>query len=108
MAGAASFLWAVIVLLLVAWVLMLTGTVNIGVDFGLWINVLLVLAVAGAALNLFVFPFLSRTRKTTTATTASGTAAGAPATGTTAAGTTASGTAQREVVQETKDGQSLS
>jgi len=102
MTGAANFLWIIIALLLIAWALAVTGTINLGVNFSLWINVLLVLALVGAVLNLVVFPFLSRTRKSSTVVSDTGTAAD------TAGGAATTGTARREAVQETKEGQSLS
>jgi hypothetical protein len=103
--GAAAFIWIVAAVLALAWLLTQTGTVRLGVDFGFWINLLLVLAVLGAALNLFVLPFLSRSRKTTTtSTTAADTAAGAAP----GAGAPAARAAQREAVQETKEQPPLS
>jgi hypothetical protein len=97
--GAAVFIWIIVAVLALAWLLTQTGTVRLGIDFGFWINLLLILAVLGVALNLFVLPFLSRSRKTTTSTTAADTEAGtAPGTGATAARES-----QRESVQETKE-----
>jgi hypothetical protein len=97
--GAAVFIWIIVAVLALAWLLTQTGTVQLGIDFGFWINLLLILAVLGAALNLFVLPFLSRSRKTTTSTTAADTEAGtAPG-----AGATAARESQRESVQETKE-----
>jgi hypothetical protein len=97
--GAAVFIWIIVAVLALAWLLTQTGTVQLGIDFGFWINMLLILAVLGAALNLFILPFLSRSRTTTTSTTAADTEAGtAPGTGATAARES-----QRESVQETKE-----
>ena len=97
MSGATGPIWALVVVLALAWVLTQTGTVRLGVDFNLWVHILLVLAVLGVVFNLFVVPFLSRGRTTTTRTAsdASGTVAppGAPATGTTS----------QAVEQETRD-----
>ena len=75
MGSAVMFLWAMVVILALAWALAQTGTVNLGVNFGLWVNLLLALAVLGALFNLVVVPFLGRSRTTRTSSTASGTAA---------------------------------
>jgi hypothetical protein len=97
--GAAVFIWIIVAILALAWLLTQTGTVRLGIDFGFWINLLLILAVLGVVLNLFVLPFLSRSRKTTTSTTAADTSAGAaPGTGAPVARES-----QRESVQETKE-----
>jgi hypothetical protein len=90
MTGAVAFLWIVIVILGLAWVLLQTGAMNLGVDFGLWIHVLLGLAVVGAVFNLFVMPFLERRR--TSETSSSSTTRGP-----------ANATAHRETVRETRD-----
>jgi hypothetical protein len=93
MGGAAGFMWVIVVILGLAWVLIQTKTVNIGVDFNLWINLLLVLAVLGAAINLIVLPLLGRRSTTRTTVETSGTSAAAPA----------SSTTSQEVVQETQE-----
>src|SRR5215217_5871363 len=72
MGSAAMFIWVMVVLLGLAWALVQTGTVNLGVNFNLWVNLLLILAVAGAVFNLFIVPFLGRSRTTTTSTSAAG------------------------------------
>jgi hypothetical protein len=102
--GAAVFIWIIVAVLGLAWLLTQTGTVRLGIDFGFWINVLLVLAVLGAALNLFVLPFLSRSRKTTTTATAADTAVGAAP----GAGAPGARESQREAVHETKEPPPLS
>ena len=66
MAGASAFIWVMVVILGLAWALTQTGTVNLGVNFNLWVNLLLVLAVLGAVFNLFIVPFLGRSRTTST------------------------------------------
>lgn len=104
MTGAAVFIWIIVAVLALAWLLTQTGTVRLGIDFGFWINLLLVLAVLGAALNLVVLPFLSRSRRTTTTATAADTAAGAAPGG----GAPAARASQREAVQETKEPPPLS
>ena len=113
MGSAGMFIWAMVVILALAWALVQTGTVNLGIDFNLWVNVLLVLAVLGVIFNLFIVPFLSRSRTTSTSAHTAGTAApgvvptAAPPTavppGTVAPGAPASGAASQEVVQETRD-----
>ena len=108
MGGAASFIWVMVVILALAWALVQTGTVRLGVDFNLWINVLLGLAVLGAIFNLFILPFLGRRTTTTTSASATGTrvpdgprpTVADPPVG-------ASGAAQREVVQDTRERPSL-
>ena len=52
MGGAVGFIWVMVAILALAWVLMQTGTVKLGVDFNLWVNVLLVLAVLGGSIVL--------------------------------------------------------
>src|SRR5215210_5101574 len=74
MGGAAGFIWVMVVILALAWALVQTGTVRVGVDFNLWVNILLGLAVLGAIFNLFVIPFLGRRTTTTTAADARGSA----------------------------------
>jgi hypothetical protein len=109
MGGASAFIWVMVVILGLAWALAQTGTVDLGVNFNMWINLLLVLAVLGAVFNLFVVPFLGRSRTTSTAarmdTAATGAAApGAPVTPVAPTTTTPqSGAASQEVVQETRD-----
>ena len=92
MGGATGLIWALVVLLALAWVLAQTGTVNLGVDFNLWVHILLVLAVLGVVFNLFIAPLLGRSRTTTTSSTESG---------------PASGTTHREVEQDTRDRTSM-
>jgi hypothetical protein len=111
MGGAAGFLWMAVVILALAWALELSGTVRLGINLGFWLPALLVLALLGAIFNMFVMPFMGRSRTTRTAAAASGTAApvaAAPA-ATTAPTTTvpASGAAEQEVVTETRDRPSL-
>jgi hypothetical protein len=111
MGGAAGFIWVMVVILALAWALVQTGTVNLGVDFNLWVNVLLGLAVLGLIFNLFILPFLGRKTTSTTSASASGTAApaappaapAAPAATTADPNVPATSAGQREVVQETKD-----
>ena len=115
MGGAAGFLWLAVVILALAWALELTGTVRLGVNLGMWLPVLLVLTLLGAVFNMFVMPFIGRSRTTRTSATSAGTAAPAAvapgtvattpvAPGTVPATTTpAAGSAQQEVVQETRD-----
>ena len=100
MGGAVGFIWAVVAILALAWVLMQTGTVKLGVDFNLWINALLVLAILGAVVNLIVVPLLGRSRTSRTTVSTSGTATGAPAP---PAAAPAEGATQQEIVQETRD-----
>src|SRR3954471_3571699 len=111
MGGAAGFLWMAVVILALAWALQLSG-MNIGVNLGVWLPVLLVLALLGAIFNMFVMPFMGRSRTTRTSAAASGTAAPAavaPAASVPAATTVpattvpAAGAAEQEVVQETRD-----
>jgi UPF0716 family protein affecting phage T7 exclusion len=107
MGGAAGFLWMAVVILALAWALQISGTVNLGLNLGFWLPVLLVLALLGAIFNMFVMPFVGRSRTTRTSAAASGTTAPtttAP-TGTAPPPTTAppSGAAEQEVVQETRD-----
>jgi hypothetical protein len=102
MSSAVGFIWVLVAILALAWVLMQTGTVKLGVDFNLWINILLVLAVLGAVVNLIVVPLLGRSRTTRTTVSTSGTTTAPPAA---AAGTgaPAEGATQQDVVQETRD-----
>lgn len=117
MGSAAGFLWLAVVILALAWALELTGTVRLGVNLGFWLPVLLVLALLGALFNMFVTPFLGRSRTTRTAASAAGTTVPTAAVPTTAApgavvppaGTIptttapAAGSSEHEVVQETRD-----
>lgn len=116
MGGASAFIWIMVVILGLAWALTQTGTVNLGVNFNLWVNLLLVLAVLGAVFNLFVVPFLSRSRTTTSSARTEGSSVGTPvapaavvppaAAPAAPVATTAapqSGAAAQEVVQETRD-----
>jgi hypothetical protein len=105
MNGAAAFIWVMVGILALAWVLMQTGTVKLGVDFNLWVNLLLVVAVLGAIVNLIVVPILGRTRTSKTTVNTTGTAAAAPTApaAPAAPGGTVSGAATQEVVQETRD-----
>jgi hypothetical protein len=108
MGGATGFLWMAIVILALGWALQLTGTVNLGLNLNVWLPVLLVLAVLGAVFNMFVVPFLGRTRTSTSSVNASGTAVAAAAPGTAApAVAPAGGVSQQEVVQQTRDHTSL-
>jgi hypothetical protein len=112
MGGASAFIWVMVVILGLAWALTQTGTVNLGVNFNLWVNLLLVLAVLGAVFNLFVVPFLGRSRTTSSSARTEGSSVGAPAPPAAAAPTPVepatgaaprSGAASQEVVQETHD-----
>ena len=116
MGSAAGFLWLAVVILALAWALELTGTVRLGVNLGFWLPILLGLALLGALFNMFVTPFLGRSRTTRTAASSAGTAvpttaapgAAVPPAGT--APTTAApvaGSTEHEVVQETRDRTSL-
>jgi hypothetical protein len=110
MGGAAGFLWLAVVLLALAWALELTGTVRLGVNLGFWLPVLLVLALLGALFNMFIMPFMGRSRTTRTSASAAGTAApGVAPAATVPPATTppAAGQAEQEVVQETRDRPSL-
>ena len=78
MGGASAFIWVMVVILGLAWALTQTGTVNLGVNFNLWVNLLLVLAVLGAVFNLFVVPFLGRSRTTSSSARTEGSSVGAP------------------------------
>jgi hypothetical protein len=108
MGGATGFLWMAIVILALGWALQLTGTVNLGLNLNVWLPVLLVLAVLGAVFNMFVVPFLGRTRTSTSTVNTTGTAVAAAVPGT-ASPTVApvSGASQQEVVQQTRDHTSL-
>lgn len=115
MGSAAGFLWLAVVILALAWALELTGTVRLGVNLGFWLPVLLVLALLGALFNMFVTPFLGRSRTTRTAASTAGTTTSAaptaaapgaavPPAGTVPTTTTpAAGSTEQEVVQETRD-----
>ena len=112
MGSAAGFLWLAVVILALAWALELTGTVRLGVNLGFWLPILLGLALLGALFNMFVTPFLGRSRTTRTAASAAGTtvpttaAPGAvvPPAGTVPTTTApAAGSTEQEVVQETRD-----
>ena len=106
MGGATGFLWMAVVILALGWALQLTGTVNLGLNLNLWLPVLLVLAVLGAVFNMFVVPFLGRTRTSTV--NATGTAAGAAVPGTVPPTVApVGGASQQEVVQQTRDHTSL-
>jgi hypothetical protein len=119
MGGASAFIWVMVVILGLAWALTQTGTVNLGVNFNLWVNLLLVLAVLGVVFNLFVVPFLGRSRTMTSSARTEGTSVGTPATPAAGAppaatpaepvATTAphSGAASQEVVHETRDSTTL-
>ena len=115
--GAVGFIWVMVVVLALAWALSFMGAIP-GLNFNLWINILLVLAVIGAIFNLFVVPFLGRSRTTRTEASASGTTTPTAAPGAVvppAAGAVvppgtvvppaapAAGAGQQEVVQETRD-----
>ena len=114
MGGASAFIWVMVVILGLAWALTQTGTVNLGVNFNLWVNLLLVLAVLGAVFNLFVVPFLGRSRTTSSSARTEGSSVGAPVAPAAAAppapaepvatgAAPRSGAASQEVVQETHD-----
>ena len=108
MGSAAGFIWVMVVILALAWALVQTGTVRLGVDFNLWINVLLGIAVLGAIFNLFIMPFLGRRTTTTTSASAAGTRVpDGPRAAVVEPPAGASGASQREVVQETRDRPSL-
>src|SRR5262249_22838495 len=104
MGGATGFLWLAVVVLAMVWALEGTGTISGVPSLSTWLSVLLVLAILGAIFNMFVMPFLGRSRTTRTAASASGTTAPAAAAPSTVAPTTtapAAGTTEHEVVQET-------
>jgi hypothetical protein len=103
MSSAVGFIWVLVAILALAWVLMQTGTVKLGVDFNLWINILLVLAVLGAVVNLIVVPLLGRSRTTRTTVNTSGTTSAPPPAAAAGPGAPAEGATQQEVVQETRD-----
>jgi hypothetical protein len=108
MGGATGFLWMAIVILALGWALQLTGTVNLGLNLNVWLPVLLVLAVLGAVFNMFVVPFLGRTRTSTSTVNATGTAGAAAVPGTAAPTMPpVAGVSQQEVVQQTRDHTSL-
>jgi hypothetical protein len=108
MGGASAFIWIMVVILGLAWALTMTGTVNLGVNFNLWVNLLLVLAVLGAVFNLFIVPFMNRSRTTTTSARTDATSVGSPVAPAAAApreptaSAPQSGAASQEVVQETR------
>jgi len=110
MGGATGFLWLAVVILAMVWALQYTGTISGGPSLSTWLPVLLVLSILGAVFNMFVMPFIGRSRTTRTAASASGTTAPAAAAPGTVAPTTtarAAGAAEHEVVQETHDRPSL-
>ena len=107
--GAVGFIWVMVVVLALAWALSFMGAIP-GLNFNLWINILLVLAVLGAVFNLFILPFLGRSRTTRTEASASGTTTPTAAPGAVVPPGTvvppaapAAGAGQHEVVQETRD-----
>jgi hypothetical protein len=102
--GAAGFLWLAVVILALAWALQLSGTVNLGVNLGIWLPILLVLALLGAVFNMFVMPFMGRSRTTRTSASAAGSTTPPAVPGPAAPGATpASGATEQEVVHETRD-----
>jgi hypothetical protein len=108
MGSAAGFLWLAVVLFVLAWVLQLTGTVSLGLNLNIWLPVLLVITLAGAVFNMFVVPFIGRTRTTRTMTHAAGTGRPPPSPGAVPPGAAppsapASGSVEQEVMQETRD-----
>jgi hypothetical protein len=103
MNGATGFLWMAIVILALGWALQLTGTVNLGLNLNLWLPVLLVLALLGAVFNIFVAPFLGRTRTTRSSASTADTSSPAAPGGARPLGAPVSGATQQEVVQETRD-----
>jgi hypothetical protein len=109
MGSAAAFIWVMVVILALAWALAQTGTLRLGVNFDMWVNILLVLAVLGAIFNLFIAPFLGRRTTTTTSSSAQGSTTAGPGVAPTAPTQTtgASGAEHHEVVQETRDRPSL-
>ena len=108
MGGATGFLWMAVVILALGWALQLTGTVNLGLNLNLWLPVLLVLAVLGAVFNMFVVPFLGRTRTSTSTANATGPTVVAAGPGTVSPTVApVGGASQQEVVQQTRDHTSL-
>jgi hypothetical protein len=108
MSGATGFIWMAVVILALGWALQMTGTVNLGLNLNIWLPVLLVLAVLGAVFQMFVVPFLGRTRTSTSTVNATGTAVGAAVPGTVSPTVApVSGASQQEVVQQTRDHTSL-
>jgi hypothetical protein len=99
MGAATGFLWLVVVILAAMWALNATGTVRIGVDLAMWLNILLIVAFIGALFNMFVVPFLGRTRTTTSSASGSGASARPTADSRPVAGASH----QQEVVEETRD-----
>ncbi len=74
MGGAAGFLWMAVVILALGWALQLSGTINTGLNLGIWLPVLLVVVLAGAVFHMFIMPFIGRARTTRTSIGAAGTA----------------------------------
>jgi hypothetical protein len=108
MGSATGFLWLAVVILALGWALQLTGTVNLGLNLNVWLPVLLVITLAGAVFNMFIVPFLGRTRTTRNTASASGIAAApSPVVAAPTPGSPAAGASQQEVVQETRDRPSL-
>jgi hypothetical protein len=108
MGGATGFLWMAVVILALGWALQRTGTVNLGLNLNFWLPVLLVLAVLGAVFNMFVVPFLGRTRTRTSTANATGPTVVAAVPGAVSPmGAPVSGVAQQAVVQQTRDHTSL-
>jgi hypothetical protein len=48
----------------------MTGTVNLGIDLDIWLPFLLVITLVGAIFNMFVMPFMERSRTMQTSATA--------------------------------------
>src|SRR5687768_12470610 len=108
MGSATGFIWMAVVILALGWALELTGTISLGLNLNVWLPVLLVLAVMGAVFNMFVVPFLGRTRTTTTTANATGSMVPAVVPATVPRATApAAGATQQEVVQQTRDQTSL-
>lgn len=107
MGGATGFLWLAVVILALIWALDFTGTVRMGINVGQWLPVLLVLAILGAVFNMFVMPFLGRSRTTRTSASVAGTSAPAGTMPATMAAPPVAGSTEQEVVQETRDRPSL-
>jgi hypothetical protein len=93
-----------VVRLALAWALQMTGTVNLGVNLGIRLLILLGLALLRALFNMFVMPFMGRRRTTGTSATAAGTTILPGGFGTIRPGTApASGASEHGVVQEPRD-----